>query len=59
VTRNEAKAYVIDIMPVAIDGMVNEGTTNEQAKNFASALVRALCELIDSEPPPTARGEHE
>ena len=46
--ETEARAFLRQVLPVAIDGIINEDSTPAQQERFADAIVRAVAMLIEA-----------
>ena len=46
--ESEARDFLRQVLPVAIDGITNEDSTPAQQERFADAIVRAVAMLIEA-----------
>lgn len=47
-SENEARTFLRKVLPMAIDGIINEDSTPAQQERFADAIVRAIAMLIEA-----------
>jgi len=46
--ESEARDFLRQVLPVAIDGITNDDSTPAQQERFADAIVRAIAMLIEA-----------